>query len=40
MTTMNDLMMSSYHEAIGWNACRKAMLAAAPAQPVAQEIKP
>lgn len=23
-----DLMMASYHEAIGWNACRAAMLAA------------
>lgn len=28
-----DLMLSSYHEAIGWNACRQAMLAAVPAQP-------
>ena len=26
-----DLMMASYHEAIGWNACRAAMIAAAPA---------
>lgn len=25
-----ELMMASYHEAIGWNACRAAMLAAAP----------
>ena len=25
-----DLMMASYHEAIGWNACIDAMLAAAP----------
>lgn len=24
-----DLMMASYHEAVGWNACRDAMLAAA-----------
>ena len=24
-----DLMLASYHEAIGWNACRKAMIAAA-----------
>ena len=30
-----ELMMASYHEAIGWNACRKAMLAAS-AQPAAQ----
>ena len=30
-----ELMMASYHEAIGWNACRQAMLAAAPAQPAA-----
>lgn len=22
-----DLMLASYHEAIGWNACREAMLA-------------
>lgn len=22
-----DLMLASYHEAVGWNACRKAMLA-------------
>ena len=33
-----DLMMSSYHEAIGWNSYRKALLAAAPAhQAVRQE---
>ena len=25
-----ELMMASYHEAIGWNACRQALLAAAP----------
>ena len=24
-----DLMLASYHEAIGWNACREAMIAAA-----------
>ena len=29
-----DLMLSSYHEAIGWNAYRKALLAAAPATPL------
>ena len=28
-----DLMMASYHEAIGWNACRAAMLAAKDANP-------
>ena len=27
-----ELMMASYHEAIGWNACRQAMLAALSAQ--------
>lgn len=34
-----DLMMASYHEAIGWNACRAAMLqsAALSAQPGAQK---
>lgn len=32
-----DLMMSSYHEAIGWNACRKAMLASAPAHPAERQ---
>ncbi|GAA0493452.1 hypothetical protein GCM10009097_06610 [Pigmentiphaga daeguensis] len=26
-----DLMMASYHEAVGWNACRAAMLANSPA---------
>ena len=31
-----ELMMASYHEAIGWNACRQAMLAA-PAQPAAHD---
>lgn len=25
-----ELMMASYHEAIGWNACREAMLSASP----------
>lgn len=30
-----ELMMASYHEAIGWNACRAAMLA----QPVSQGYK-
>ncbi|MGG5151197.1 hypothetical protein [Alcaligenes aquatilis] len=29
-----DLMMASYHEAIGWNECRKAMIAAQAQQPV------
>lgn len=35
-----DLMMASYHEAIGWNACRAAMLksAALSAQPGAQKV--
>ena len=28
-TPLPDLMMASYHEAIGWNACREAMIAAA-----------
>ena len=35
-----DLMMSSYHEAIGWNAYRKALLAAAPSTPAAQGAVP
>lgn len=30
-----ELMMATYHEAIGWNACRAAMLA----QPVSQRYK-
>lgn len=28
-----DLMLASYHEAVGWNACRQAMLTAAPKSP-------
>ncbi len=28
-----ELMMASYHEAVGWNACREAMLSAAPQPP-------
>ena len=35
-----ELMMASYHEAIGWNACRQALLAAAPATPAAQGAVP
>lgn len=31
-----DLMLSSYHEAIGWNAYRKALLAGTPTKPDAQ----
>ena len=32
-----ELMMASYHEAIGWNACRQALLAAAPALPAERQ---
>lgn len=32
-----DLMLASYHEAVGWNACRAAMLATLPTPPQPEE---